>query len=37
MGQESSSNKAARKQACFMFGLFFDIEDGGSALLKNAE
>jgi hypothetical protein len=34
MGQANSSNKTARKQAYFMFGLFFDI-DGGSTLLKN--
>jgi hypothetical protein len=35
MGQASSSNKAARKQSCFMFGLFFDTQDEGSDLLKN--
>jgi hypothetical protein len=35
MSQASSSNKAALKQVCCMFGLFFDPEVGGSTLLKN--
>jgi hypothetical protein len=36
MGQASSSDKITRKQACFMVGLFFATDDGGSTLLKNA-